>query len=263
MLLLTADKRPLNIPNRQSQRKERILLPRNPEKNAQIREERKKQILDAALTVYIRTGYHGTDMDAVADEALLAKGLLYYYYKTKKDLFAELYTWMFNEAYAFSEALLANRQQMNPVEQLAYYTYGMFCGNRDNPRMMQFSMRVPFDAYAIFGPEQWAEGAAKSDLHRKALTSIIEQGITQGLLTEMNASAAANSFWTVFVANSFEYSKLMAGTQKPVGGELAMLRDVVQFGFQGLGLPYDVWNSALEKIMAMTREDTLKVNLPQ
>jgi AcrR family transcriptional regulator len=232
-----------------------MILPRNTEKNAQIREERKKQILDAALTVYIRSGYHGTDMDAVAEEAGLAKGLLYYYYKTKKDLFAELYTWMFAEAYAFSETLLTNDQGMNPLEQLAFYTYGMFCENKNNPRMMQFSMRVPFDAYAIFGPEEWAEGAAKSDLHRQALTAIIQQGITQGMLPEMNASAAANSFWTVFVANSFEYSKLMAGQSKPVSGELALLRDVVQFGFQGLGLPFSKWNPILEKVIAMKQDN--------
>ena len=52
-------------------------MPRNPEKNALVREARRKQILDAALTVYIRFGFHGTDMDAVAKEAQLAKGLIY------------------------------------------------------------------------------------------------------------------------------------------------------------------------------------------
>lgn len=224
-------------------------MPRNPEKNAEVRETRRRQILDAALTVYIRLGYHGTDMDTVAEEAKLAKGLLYYYYKTKKELFIELYNWMFNEAYLFSTTLLDKTEGMNPIEQLMYYAYGMFGANKNDPRFMQFNIRVPFDAYAIFGPKEWKEGAKKSDMHRKALTRIIERGIEQGQITNTNASNAANSFWSVFVANVFEYSKLIAGGQPPIDDDITALRDVVQFCFQGLGLNYDVWNSYLEKVV--------------
>lgn len=225
-------------------------MPRSMEKNEQIREDRKKQILDAALSVYIRCGYHGTDMDAVANEAGLAKGLLYYYYKTKKELFAELFTWMLNEAYAFSDALLQNSVGLNPIEQLVHYTYGMFCENKSTLRMMQFSMRMPFDAYAIFGPKPWTEGTEKSDMHRQTISSIIERGIADGLIPETNPSAAANSFWSVFVANVFEYSKLITGTQKPVELDVNILRDVVRFCFQGLGVEYTVWNSCLEKLVS-------------
>ncbi len=224
-------------------------MPRNSEKNAEVRETRRRQILDAALTVYIRLGYHGTDMDTVAEEAKLAKGLLYYYYKTKKELFIELYNWMFNEAYLFSTTLLEKTEDMNPIEQLMYYAYGMFGANKNDPRFMQFNIRVPFDAYAIFGQEEWKEGAEKSDMHRKALTSIIERGIEQGQITNINSSNAANSFWSVFVANVFEYSKLIAGGQPPINNDSTALRNVVQFCFQGLGVDYDVWNSYLEKVV--------------
>lgn len=225
-------------------------MPRNPEQNNLVRETRKRQILDAALTVYIRFGYHGTDMDAVAEEARLAKGLMYYYYKSKKDLFAELYTWMFREGTAFSGALLENAEGMDPVEQLMVYAHGMFGANAAHPRMMQFFMRAPFDAYAIFGPERWKEGAAQSDIHRVALTKIIERGIEQGIMTAADARRAANSFWTVFVANLFEYSKLIMGTQEPVKNEAWILREVVRFCFQGLGVKYDLWNACLEKVTA-------------
>lgn len=229
-------------------------MARNPDKNALVREARRMQILDAALTVYIRLGYHGTDMDTVAKEAQLAKGLLYYYYKTKKELFTELYTWMYNEAYSFSTTLLENAEGLNPVEQLIYYTYGMFEANQDNPRLMQFSMRVPFDAFAIFGPEVWKDGAQKSDLHRKALTNIIQKGIEQGLIPDINSSNAANSFWSVFVANVFEYSKLIMGSQTSYKSDIAALREVVRFCFQGLGIEYAIWNSCLEKVVAKNQK---------
>ena len=229
-------------------------LPRSTDKNVEIRENRKKQILDSALTVYIRLGYHGADMDVVAKEAGLAKGLLYYYYKTKKDLFAELLSWMFNESYSFSYALLEKTNTMNPVEQLMYYTYSMFMANKINPRMMQFAIRVPFDAYAIFGPEQWKNGALKSDMHRKALAGIIENGIGQGLILKTNPSSAANSFWSVFVANVFEYSKMMIGTQEPHENDIEVFQNVVRFCFQGLGIEYAVWNTCLKKVVSMNHE---------
>ena|GEM_PF-533956 len=244
-------------------------MPRNAEKNAEVRESRKKQILDAALTVYIRFGYHGADMDIVAKEAGLAKGLVYYYYKSKKELFSELLTWMFTESYLFSNTLLEKSKSMNPVEQLMYYTYNIFAANKINPRMMQFAIRVPFDAYAIFGPEQWQDGAKKSDLHRKALAQIIDNGIEQGFIPKPESSSAANrfanssansfassfanSFWSVFVANVFEYSKMMVGTQQPYESDLEIFRNVARFCFQGLGIEHSVWSSCLEKIVTINK----------
>jgi len=224
-------------------------MPRNSEQNEELRESRKNQILDAALTVYIRCGYYGADMDIVAKEARLAKGLVYYYYKTKKELFSELYTWMINESYAISNALLENAKGLNPVEQLMVYAYGMFAANENNPRIMQYVIRMPFDAYAIFGPDGWKDGAQKSDVHTKALTDIIEAGIAQKLILSANPLTAANGFWSVFVGNVFQYSKLMMGVQEGDKNIVEAFRNVVQFCFQGLGVEYSLWNNCLEKVI--------------
>nr|WP_295679189.1 TetR/AcrR family transcriptional regulator [uncultured Lachnoclostridium sp.] len=226
-------------------------MPRTTEQNEIVRETRKKQILEAALTVYVRLGYYGTDMDTVAAEAKLAKGLVYYYYKTKKDLFEELFVWMFKEGEDFSNTILEHTKDMDVVEQLMRYAYAVFGANKKNPRMMQFFMRAPFDAYAVFGKNHWKEGAEKSDLHRRALTEIIKNGMEQKAIPIMNPSSAANSFWTVFVANLFEYSRLILGTQETLKSEGNTFRDVVQFCFQGLGIEYKVWNTCLEKIVSM------------
>ena len=231
------------------------LLPRNSERNNEIKKNRKMQILDATLNIYIRFGYHGTDMDIVAEEAKLAKGLIYYYFKTKKELFSELYAWMFNESYSYSETLLRNTEGMNPVEQLMAYCFGMFIANKNNPRMMQFAIRIPFDAFAIFDPDQWKDGAQKSEMHARALSAIIKKGITQGLIPNINPSAAANSFWSVFVANLFEYSKLITGAQETAQIDEENFTDVVRFCFQGLGIQYDVWRSCLSKCYQSQKGD--------
>lgn len=56
-----------------------------------VSEERTKQILDAAMVVFTRHGYDKARMDDIAQEAGLSKGSLYWYFKSKKDLFLALF----------------------------------------------------------------------------------------------------------------------------------------------------------------------------
>lgn len=161
---------------------------------------------------------------------------------------------MFEEGYSFSNNLLDNAEGKEPIEQLMEYVYGFFGANKINPLMMQFFIRLPFDAYAIFSPNQWKDGAVKSDMHRQALTAIIRRGVSQGVIPPTDPSSAANSFWTVFVANLFEYSKLMTGTQEQNDNKLDTLREVVRFCFQGLGIDYEIWNLCLEKVIAQNEQ---------
>ncbi len=174
---------------------------------------------------------------------------VYYYFKTKRELFTALYTWMFDKMYEFSQILLENAQGMGPVQQLMYYCYGMFCAGGSHPRMMQFSMRIPFDAAAVFGPGAWREGAQKSNMHRKALADIIAKGMEEGVVPKADPGAAANSFWSVFVANAFEYSKMIDGSQEAVTDNLCAFENVVRFGFQGLGISRQLWQAGLEKVV--------------
>ena len=51
---------------------------------------RKDQILDAALTVLVQNGYEGSRMDDVVNKSQLSKGAIYWYYKSKKDMYLDL-----------------------------------------------------------------------------------------------------------------------------------------------------------------------------
>jgi AcrR family transcriptional regulator len=56
-----------------------------------VSQERKKQILDAALVVFTRQGYDRARMDDIARESGLSKGSLYWYFDSKKALFMALF----------------------------------------------------------------------------------------------------------------------------------------------------------------------------
>ena len=64
-----------------------------------LAEEKRLRILDAAIWEFAEHGYHGTSMRQIAERAGIAKGLTYYYFDSKEDLFSFLVeyvggTWM-------------------------------------------------------------------------------------------------------------------------------------------------------------------------
>tara|TARA_Y100001970_G_C14087314_1_gene778046 strand:+ start:92 stop:685 length:594 start_codon:yes stop_codon:yes gene_type:complete len=50
----------------------------------------KIQILDAAMHVFVKSGYNKTTMDDIVNHSGLSKGAIYHYYNSKKDLFLSL-----------------------------------------------------------------------------------------------------------------------------------------------------------------------------
>ena len=54
--------------------------------------DRRRQILDAAIRVFARQGYHNCRVSDIADEAGVAYGLVYHYFKSKDEVLNELFT---------------------------------------------------------------------------------------------------------------------------------------------------------------------------
>lgn len=61
-------------------------MPRTAEQFKEIRTDRKKAILDAALHVFSEQGYHNTSIIEVSKKAGISKGLIYNYFDSKKEL---------------------------------------------------------------------------------------------------------------------------------------------------------------------------------
>ena len=77
---------------------------------------REQQMLDAAVEVFSRKGYHDTSMDAIAAEASISKPMLYLYYGSKDELFRACIA---RESLRFIEAVaVAGNPQLTPHEQL-------------------------------------------------------------------------------------------------------------------------------------------------
>ncbi|MCH7612371.1 MAG: TetR/AcrR family transcriptional regulator [Candidatus Marinimicrobia bacterium] len=58
--------------------------------NESLQNQRKEQILDAALKVLVQNGYEQSRMDDVVKLSKLSKGAIYWYYKSKKEMYLDL-----------------------------------------------------------------------------------------------------------------------------------------------------------------------------
>jgi len=57
-----------------------------PKVSEQYLEDRRNQILDAAVTTFSRNGFHQTTIEEIRLEAGLSRGAVYHYFKTKEDI---------------------------------------------------------------------------------------------------------------------------------------------------------------------------------
>ena len=65
--------------------------------NAKLRDIRKDQIMNAAQAVIIKKGFDQSRMDDIVNKAQLSKGAIYWYYKSKKEVYLSLVDYWFNQ----------------------------------------------------------------------------------------------------------------------------------------------------------------------
>ena len=63
-----------------------------PDQVKATRADKRRAILDAAIRVFARQGYHSTRVADIADEAGVAYGLVYHYFRSKEAVMTELFT---------------------------------------------------------------------------------------------------------------------------------------------------------------------------
>lgn len=63
--------------------------------------DKEKEILAAALKLFVEFGFHGTPTSKIAKEAGVANGTLFHYFKTKEDLIVALYNGIKEKLNAF------------------------------------------------------------------------------------------------------------------------------------------------------------------
>jgi AcrR family transcriptional regulator len=154
-----------------------------------VSEERKNQILEAALKVFARLGFQQTRMDDIAQEVGLSKGALYLYYKSKDAIIASLLKYFFSQEYNYLRAFVETEQQGSVREQLLHLTRH-FAGAM---AWMTRFMPIAFEFYAIAGRDKEVRQFLKENFkqYRILFARLIQRGIDRGEFRAVDAGAAA------------------------------------------------------------------------
>ncbi|MFE5321978.1 TetR/AcrR family transcriptional regulator [Paenibacillus sp. NPDC056579] len=99
------------------------MAPLNEQQLHQIRDERKEQIMAAALKVFARRGIIGTKMSMIAAEAGISHGLLYHYFQSKDELFTTLVRYAVTEAFTEMNGLA--QLPGSPIQKIRALTEAM------------------------------------------------------------------------------------------------------------------------------------------
>ncbi|MCC7069738.1 MAG: TetR/AcrR family transcriptional regulator [Deltaproteobacteria bacterium] len=93
------------------------------------RDDRRKQILKAAVKVFAEKGYHGCRISDVAEEAGVAYGLVYHYYGNKDGLLASVFdtNWAFfaKAVDEIAESGATMRDKLSHIVELAFQAFEM------------------------------------------------------------------------------------------------------------------------------------------
>jgi TetR/AcrR family transcriptional regulator, fatty acid metabolism regulator protein len=103
---------------------------------AQAAADRRRQILDAAVRVFARQGFHGCRVSDIADEAGVAYGLVYHYFRSKEEVLDTLFLERWDVLVATIDEVAA-REDMAPRAQLHVIVSFIVDSYRHDPDLMK------------------------------------------------------------------------------------------------------------------------------
>jgi AcrR family transcriptional regulator len=156
-----------------------------------VQEERRRQILDAAVRVLAKKGYHAARVSDIAEEAGVAYGLVYHYFDSKDAVLEAIFREMWGMMVAAINAVESPDEP--PCEQLRKACAIVLRTWRDYPDVVRVLVRE-----VARSGEQLQREVEEIALAFRAFQRIIERGQEQGeFRTDVPPQLAA---WIVYGA---------------------------------------------------------------
>jgi TetR/AcrR family transcriptional regulator, fatty acid metabolism regulator protein len=152
--------------------------------------DKRRQILDAAVRVFARQGFHSTRVSDIADEAGVAYGLVYHYFKSKDEVLNEL----FNERWSLLLTAVeeADREGVSPRAKLEAVAGFIIDSYRHDPELMKVIIVEVTRAANSFGRTHLAEIRRAYD----SIAKIVADGQAAGIFRrDIDANFASMSFY--------------------------------------------------------------------
>tara|TARA_B100001996_G_C18637661_1_gene584326 strand:+ start:20 stop:616 length:597 start_codon:yes stop_codon:yes gene_type:complete len=154
-----------------------------------LRDQRKEQIMSAALNVISAKGYEQSRMDDIVSESDLSKGAIYWYYKSKKEIYLSLVDHWVSE---YSSGMFAALEEIESASEKLKKLFHFFSDQfKNNP--VTFKVLVEF----------WRMASLDNSFNKKLqhvyqdfqdyLMEIIDLGIKKGEFKKVDPRITALS----------------------------------------------------------------------
>jgi AcrR family transcriptional regulator len=152
--------------------------------------DKRRNILDAAICVFARQGFHSTRVSDIADEAGVAYGLVYHYFKSKDEVLNELFTERWSLLLAAIDE--ADRGAESPRRKLAAVAGFIIDSYRHEPELMKVIIVEVTRAANSFGRTHLPEIRRAYD----SITRIVAEGQEVGAFRrDIDPAFASMSFY--------------------------------------------------------------------
>jgi len=158
---------------------------------AQAAADRRRQILDAAVRVFARQGFHGCRVSDIADEAGVAYGLVYHYFRSKEEVLDTLFLERWDVLVATIDEVAA-REDMAPRDQLHVIASFIVDSYRHDPDLMKVIIVEVTRAANSFGRTHLVKIREAYD----GIAGIVERAQTEGTFkSDVTPQYAAMAFY--------------------------------------------------------------------
>jgi TetR/AcrR family transcriptional regulator, fatty acid metabolism regulator protein len=183
-----------------------------------VQEERRRQILEAAVRAFARRGYHGCRVSDVAREAGVAYGLVYHYYGSKEALLDAIFrqTWgaMLATISSVEELDDPAREKVRKVTEIVLRTW------RRDPDLVRVLVRE------VTRSSQVQRETDEIELAMTALQRIVEDGQSGGdFRTDLDARLTATIWYGALeeILTGWAFGQLPDGDGDIAGAEHAVV----------------------------------------
>jgi AcrR family transcriptional regulator len=152
--------------------------------------DKRRHILDAAIRVFARQGFHSTRVSDIADEAGVAYGLVYHYFNSKEEVLNELFVERWSLLLAAIEE--ADAGDETPRAKLAAVAGFIVDSYRHEPELMKVIIVEVTRAANSFGRTHLPEIRRAYD----SITKIVAEGQEAGAFRrDIDPAFASMSFY--------------------------------------------------------------------
>ena len=152
--------------------------------------EKTDLILDAAVKVFADKGYYGARVSDIAQEAGIAYGLVYHYFKNKEDLLISIFRTRWHQ---FDQALRRiMKEKDDPREMIHSIVSFLFHSYKNNPKMIEVMVLDVAKSARFFNGDNIKQFKDVFDL----ISEIVRLGQRRGIFKDdLDAKLAAYSLY--------------------------------------------------------------------